>query len=392
MAHLIGFVDDNGSEGSAHWQMLDTIRRFACGFGTLAAPAFVGTGDGTLGALDSHPDTVAETWTITCTSAATVGAEVWSVVGSVSGAKANATTGVAYDNTLLAFTIVAGSTSFAVNDAFTVVATAGALDSAARWTQLRYLTPSGNTDKRELILQGQGLSGTDEIFIGFRCYQDSTSDYYNLTVAAFTGYVAANTFSAQPGYIERGICGHNQRIDYWLAVNAQRVVLGMKIGAPAVYEIGYVGKFYPYATPSQYPYPMAICGTLPSATPATRYSDTSATHTTGARGNSNGLLRDLMGNWVTFACLPWTADFNNSPAVRRDTGGYYSALKAVLFTGAANNPGGTGNVWGELDGIRYISGFNNVSENTATIGGNANVVLGDASRTGIGDYFLLEMN
>lgn len=274
------------------------------------------------------------------------------------------------------------------------------LAEANGWTTLRYLTPDGDGDKRELILLGVGLSGTEEIFIGLRCYQDPAQDYYNMTVAGFTGYVDANAFDAQPGYMERGICAHNRRIDYWLAVNAQRIVLGLKIGSPAVYEIGYAGKYYPYATPSQYPYPLAVCGTLPSATPATRYSDTSSNHGTGCRGydsnsSSNtgrGYLRDIMGNWITFRCLPWTADYNNSPDVRRDTGGYYLALKAVMMTGDANNPGGSGNVWGELDGVRYLSGFNNVSENTALIDGKPNVMLGDVYHTGIGDYFLLEMD
>lgn len=273
------------------------------------------------------------------------------------------------------------------------------LAEANGWVTQRYLNPTPYTDKtviRELILKGSGLSGTEEIYIGFRAYQDRTADYYNLTVAAFTGYVSANVFTAQPGYLERGVCAHNTRIDYWLLINGQRIAFGLKIGAPSVYEIGYVGKFFPYATPSQYPYPMAICGMLPSAMPATRYSDTSATHATGVRGNtaSNGYLRDLMGNWVTFANLPWTADFNGSAAIRRDTGGYYHALPAVLFNGSVStNQSGTdnGNVLGELDGIRYLSGFSNASENTCTIGGKSNVLFGDGWRTGIGDYFLLEM-
>lgn len=263
------------------------------------------------------------------------------------------------------------------------------------WTTLRYVNPTDGSN-RELIMQGVGLSGTEQIFIGFRTYHLAAADYYNMTVAAFTGYVAALAFTAQPGYIERGVCAHNQRIDYWLAVNGQRIAFGFKIGAPSVYEIGYVGKFFPYATPSQYPYPMALCGMLPSPTPATRYSDTSTTHATGVRGNNiNGYLRDLMGNWVTFSCLPWTADFNNSPTIRRDSGGYYHALPSVLFNGSVStNQTGTdsGNVLGELDGIRYLSGFNNVSENTCTIAGKSNVLFGDGWRTGIGDYFLLEMN
>ncbi len=49
------------------------------------------------------------------------------------------------------------------------------------------------------------------------------------------------------------------------------------------------------------------------------------------------------------------------------------------MTGGHDNPGGTGNVWGELDGIRYVSGFNNTSENTTVIDGVTHVVLGDCS-------------
>jgi hypothetical protein len=265
------------------------------------------------------------------------------------------------------------------------------LAEANGWTTQRYLNPTDGSN-RELILKGEGLSGTEEIYIGFRAYHLTSADYYNLTVACFTGYVAGNSFDTQPGYIERGVCAHNQRIDYWLAVNAQRIFFGMKIGSPAVYEVAYAGKYFPYATPGQYPYPMACIGTLPSATPATRYSDTSSGHTCGVKGSSNGYLRDVIGTWQQFRCLPWTADYNNSPTVRRDTGGYYSALKSVLMTGSANNPGGSGNVWGELDGIRYVSGFNNVSENTTTIDTVTHVMFGDVFRTGIGDYFLLEMD
>lgn len=259
------------------------------------------------------------------------------------------------------------------------------------WTTLRYLNPTDGSN-RELIMKGVGLSGTEEIFIGFRSYHLVSADYYNLSVAAFTGYVAANAFTDQPGYFEQGACAHNQRIDYWLVVNAQRVLMGLKVGSPAVYEVGYVGKYYPYATPGQYPYPMAVIGTL-AGVPATRYSDTGDDHSCGAKGLSNGYLRDVLGTWQQFRCLPWTADYYNSPSIRRDTGGYYIALKAVLMTSVASySPGIYGNVWGELDGLRYIPGFNAESEDTTTIDGNSNVVIGDSFRTGIGDYFLLEMN
>lgn len=402
MPSITGYVDNTGSEGYAHWQMLLLIHHFAGGYGTLAAPAFVGTGTGTLTKLDTHPATVTETWTIQCTSAPSAGNEAWSVTGSVSGAKAAATTGVAYDNGLLAFTVAAGATAFAVGDKFTVGATQGALSAINRaWTVLHYLNPNDITQTRELILQGSGISGTEQIFVGFRTYQSVSADYYNMTASVFTGYVAGAAWNLQPGVADFALCAHNQTIKYWLAVNGQRVLLGMKVGTP-VYEMAYAGKFLPYATPGQYPYPVAVAGTLGPGMPATRYSDTSNGHTFGVRGqwtsasdpnnSPNGALRDLNGNWDGFRTYPWTFLSQQAAPPFRDTGGNYQAIGATLMTGAAAFPNVTGNVWGEFDGVRFISGFNNMTENTLTIGGVEHVVLQDVFRTGTGDMFLLEMS
>lgn len=65
-------------------------------------------------------------------------------------------------------------------------------EASGFWEVLRYNT---GIEKRELILKGEGYSGTDEIFIGFRTYHSVGADYYNLTVAGFTGYVDSNTLS-----------------------------------------------------------------------------------------------------------------------------------------------------------------------------------------------------
>ncbi|MBS0599534.1 MAG: hypothetical protein JSR92_19930 [Proteobacteria bacterium] len=263
-----------------------------------------------------------------------------------------------------------------------MLATLKTLGEANGWTTLRYTTPTDGSP-RELILRGVGLSGTEQIFIGFRTYHSVTSDYYNMTVASFDGYVAASPFVNQPGYQEAGLCAHNHRIDYWVAVNAQRFAFALKVGTP-VYEMAYVGKYFPYATPNQYPYPMAVCGTLDGPA-ATRYSDVTAAHSSGVKGAlPQGALRTVGGTWYQFRNQPFTGENNNAAAIRRDTGGQYDALKSVLY--------GDGNVWGELDGVRYICGFDNVVENTAAIAGKAQVVVQDVFRTGIGDYFLLELD
>lgn len=381
MPYKTGYVDNNGSEGSAHWQMLDTIRRFACGYGTAAAPAFTGAGNGTLGSIDTHPATLTETITVTCTDATTPGAEAWSVSGGTTGALANAITGVAYTSAVLDFTIAAGSTAFQVGDAFTVATTQGDLSAAGQaWTELRYDTTSN--PQRELILRGAGLSGTDQIFIGLRTYEDASADYYNLSTAGFTGYVAGNTFDTQPGYIESGIPGHNQRIDYWLAVNGQRIVFGLKVGTP-VYEHGYAGFFLPYATPGQYSYPLAVGGMLNGLAP-TRYSDTA--HSMPYKGNRVNLrMRFVDGTWKQPDAWPWDNTYlAGSTLSLRDTSGGYPLLPVTLSD--------SGNLYGELDGVRQVTGFNNVVENTVTIGGTDHVVLQDVSRTGFPDYVALEMS
>ena len=78
------------------------------------------SGNGTLGSVATSQYLAAQRFTVECVDAGTVGSEVWSVTGSVSGTLDNATTGVAYtdSNAYLQFTITAGGVDFAVGDKF----------------------------------------------------------------------------------------------------------------------------------------------------------------------------------------------------------------------------------------------------------------------------------
>lgn len=248
------------------------------------------------------------------------------------------------------------------------------------WQVLRYDT---SIDNRELILKGLGYSGEEEIFVGFHTYQSAASDYYNLAVAGFTGYVPGNSFATQPGMLRSGVPCHNQRVDYWLTLNPQRIALAMKVGTP-VYEHAYAGKILPYSRPSQYPYPLAIGGML-SGVPATRFSDTS--HSMPYKGASaNMRLRFVDGAWVQPDNWPWNNQYMaGSTTQQRDTNGHYPG-NAIVLNGASHG------LYGELDGVRHISGFDNVTENTLTVGGNDWVVFQDTWRTGFNDYIALRMD
>lgn len=259
--------------------------------------------------------------------------------------------------------------------------------SANGWTVLRYDTES---DNRELILRGAGLSGTEEIYIGFMSYENVDNDYYNLAVAGFTGYVDGNSFDTQPGALILGVPAHNQRIDYWLTLNAQRIALTMRVGTP-VYETCYAGKFNAYARPSQYPYPLVVSGMLSSAS-ATRFSDTS--HAMGYRGNrANFRMRFNDGSWHQPDCWPWNNGYVAGNAYvggintqQRPLNGYYP-LNAIII-----NDSDLG-VLGELDGLRHITGFDNAVENTTTDSdGNTWVVFQDVARTGFNDFYALRMD
>ena len=259
------------------------------------------------------------------------------------------------------------------------------------WTTLRYDTVPAN---RELIMRAPGLSGTIDYYCGIRTYQDAGADYYNLCAAGFTGYIAGNTFDTQPGAVLSGVPAHNQRIDYWLAVNGQRLVLVMKVGTP-VYETMYLGRFNTYAMPSTWPYPVVCAGMLNGAA-ATRFSDTN--HSMPFKGGRvNMRVRNQAGAWVQPECWPWygqTAVTGNTTITTASLGGFavrptdavapaqYSLDPVIMMQSGAG-------IFVELDGVYKITGFDNAVENEITIGGVSYIVIQDVWRTGFGDYFAL---
>ena len=85
--------------------------------GSVSDPAPGNTGNGSLTGVLTIDGVVAETWTITATS--TGPSATFSVVGSVSGGHAAATSGTPYDNGFVSFSISDGGTPYIVGDDFT---------------------------------------------------------------------------------------------------------------------------------------------------------------------------------------------------------------------------------------------------------------------------------
>ena len=293
------------------------------------------------------------------------------------------------------------------------------LAEANGWTTLRYVSTGLD---RELILKGVGLSGLEEIFVGFKCYQSVGDDYYNINCGTFVGYVSGNTFETQPGAQFSATPAHNNAITYFITANAQRIVGCFKVGTQ-VYEHFYVGKFFPYARPGEYPSPLVV-GAMLSSAQETRFNDYS--HSFPYPGyyydtiNNSLYIRDQAGNWIRPSCWPFTNGSGASYALAGPQGistlvpaGVYYQLEPIILAQQSknNNPS---NVFGEFDGVYFCSGFNNGVENVVqeggssvvdqtgltvlqavdaikAVGGRAFVMLQNVYRTSWRDFIALEM-
>lgn len=251
------------------------------------------------------------------------------------------------------------------------------LAEANGWTTLRYVNTGAD---RELILKSLGLSGTEEIYVGFKTYQNVGADYYNLNCGTFIGYVSGNTFEAQPNGIYSGCPAHNNAITYFITANAQRIAAGLKVGTP-VYEHFYVGKMFAYARPGEYPSPL-VNASMFSGAEAKRFSDTDQQFPYGGYyfgGVSNLRLRSSVGYWYQQWCYPFTNKNSTNAALAGPQGsnclvpaGNSYQLEPIILceinTGIAPS-----NIWGELDGVYFCSGFNNSVENVVQMGGSSTV-------------------
>jgi hypothetical protein len=310
------------------------------------------------------------------------------VVSSItrSGTTATVTTATAHSLWTGDSVTVSGASDGLYNGPFAVTVT-----GETTFTYTMTSTPAANAsgtlviarDNYEVIWKAPGLSGLEEIYFGIKTYQSISADYYNFKIGVFTGYVPGNSFETQPGVQgPMGVPLWNHNTPYWMAANGQRLIVFAKI--ENVYESFYMGKYLPYAIPSQYPYPVFCGGSLSTAT-ATRYSDSS--HQSWFKGTlANSRLRHVDGLWKTpdFHPCAGTHVLRNSNADSDVAEGYYS-LNAITLSDS------TPNVYGELDGVYFISGYNNAVENTGTYDSKPYVVMRNIWRTDFTDYVALRL-
>ena len=360
-------------------------------------------GNGYVSAERAGTAPVDETWTLTATSATN-----FTVTGSVSGAQAAATVGAAYDNGIVAFTIVAGTTAFEAADAFTFDVADG-LGATEKYTIKRWNTNYDGANGYELIVMGPGTSGADEIYTGINTVYSAGDDYYNWRVAAMTGFTdVAMQYQAglTQGRLPRLLLW-NQKIPYWFSANGRRFIVVAKIST--VYQCLYLGFALPYGLPTQFPYPLIVGGSAcPDTTVANnRYSSTAYDHrsfpspyanavavctgTTFDQQTDYATLKVLQGtSWIKI-CSKYGSSIQNTNVVwpfsssaynqyqphqfsnllRENIDASYPVFPTVVIIG---NP--AKHIMGELQGVFAVPGFGAIApEDTFAINGDTYIAF-----------------
>ncbi len=277
------------------------------------------------------------------------------------------------------------------------------------WTDLG--AASGQTSGT--WLKGPGLSGTEEIFVGIQAVADVPNDIYNIQIAGAQGFNAASGWVAQVGKgPDTYMACWNAATPYWIVANGQRFVVVAKVST--TYHAMYAGKILPYGTPTQYPYPAFIGGESVSLL---RWSDTTVGNRHFVDPGSSSSATDSGcnlcfpdGGWQYFcnwlnssgndslatvgrSIWPYAGSSNGSTLVddrlremRDNIDGSYTLLPLILSSETPSRQ-----VFGELDGCHWVSGYNNAAENIVTIAGQNYLVVQNIFRTNRWNYWALKL-
>jgi hypothetical protein len=365
--------------------LLDALNAFLT-LGHSLDPQYTGTGNGTIGALIGTAASVVETITATATDATH-----FAVVGSVSGSLGVATVGVAFVSAVAHFTITAGGVAFIAGDVISFAMT-------PPWSALESVAST------EYIWSAPGNDGTGNVLVGASRFSDVGGDYDDLRLGGFYGYSSAQTFTTQPGAMTDTILPLLRvgALPYWFIANGRRVVVVVKVSTN--YELAYLGLINEYASPSQFPYPLAVGGSMnwaasppPVGDGRWRWSYNGNEHIGfpfGSQTPANDIpaqlkLRRPDGVWRGFAASfgggggVWPYG-QGALAVRENLDGSYSLIPILLTEDAPN-------CFGEPDGVAFVTGYNQVSENTVTINRVQWLVVQNIFRTTEHDYCAVKL-
>lgn len=162
--------------------------------------------------------------------------------------------------------------------------------------------------ERELMLQGPGNAGADEIYIMLASATNNARSAYNWAISGATGFDTNLDWNDQPGNSwAAGMRSYvpltNGTIEAWLYVHPRYFMGVARIGS--TYSNFFGGFLNIYATPTEYPYPIYLsgCSTRYNALPGdsgpvgSGLTDPGAYSGTDGSFNGPATLRSFDGVW-----------------------------------------------------------------------------------------------
>lgn len=273
--------------------------------------------------------------------------------------------------------------------------------TAHGWTELE------NTSDK-VVLRGEG-SGSDEIFVALQKYTNVGADCFGLRVNGYTGYQSGYLFYQQSGALQpTEVTGYgalavplwDTTIPYWFVVSGRRIIAVAKIGT--TFQMLYLGFFLPFASPNQYPYPLAVGGSFVGnvANPEPRYSGTGGQYSMPftslhVGGNVGSMFTRLPGgSWYSTANA---LDRGMYPYNQADCGAMRQGLDdepiltAIEIQQVTSSPSAYHNRLGEIDGLYHVSGFGLSAEDIITIAAEDYLVVPNVYRSGAADYVAVKL-
>lgn len=271
--------------------------------------------------------------------------------------------------------------------------------TANGWTELE------NTSDK-VVLQGEG-SGSDEIFVAIQKYANVGADCFGLRLNGYTGYQSGYTFLNQSGAIQTSeVTGYgaiavplwDTTIPYWFVVSGRRIIAVAKVGT--TFQMLYLGFYLPFASPNQYPYPLAVGGSFIGnvANPEPRYSGTGGqysmpfTNIHVAGGVGSMFARLPGGIWYSAAnaidrgMFPYNQPDIGFQRQGLDDEPILTPIEIQHYTTATVH-----NRLGEVDGLYHVSGFGLSAEDIITIDSDDYLVIPNVYRSGSADYVAVKL-
>jgi len=317
----------------------------------------------------------------------------------------------------------------------------------ASWKSMLLLEPDdtiANQFGSEVIFKATGNGGSDEIFTGIKATYNPVIGWYNLIMNGYSGFDPnQRSFFKHPGALNSTYNGDpydcycpmvpcwNSSIPFWFVASGRSFRFGVKIGTN--FEGGYLGFLLPYSTPGQYPYPLAVGGSLTAYTTANNtwvYDYVHQYHSVyphpGGSGSTSTMtgdypyatlfIRDPEGAWRWIINMYQSdtvsgqdtnfdgSSFNGSsracwPHIRNDdwasgsrpfkqcVGGGYMTIPVLV---SQFHP--TKRIYGELEGTYDVSGFGASAEDTISVGGKTFVMFQNCHRNTPHEHWALSLD